>query len=295
MLLVTTKGPLSTNELEFSLIADYAGSCDYTLHAVYVGNQSSRAQYEHIAFVAMDGTTLRARMLTPKDNAQTSYPTIMYFHDISQGPRGWAHLTRWVALGYRVVMLEQRLWSHDIASCGGGQFLTLIKDSVLTFELICRLPQTKTTHIAVVGEGTGAGLALDLAGIMGCRVAKLALLNPCPTNIRHAWQTDASAPIYAGIHRYFRYTDPQALQADKLFEQLAKIDCMTYAPQVVAPTLFGIGQLGQEAQVAALEALYNLLGSANKKLVSYPKWGYERINDFEDEILQFIHFERKDS
>lgn len=286
-------------------LADYAAKCDYSCCTVSVGSQSPLAHYEQLRFKALDGVELVVRMLTPKtalhagspqaDSLHTNYPTVLYFHDMNQGPRGWTHLTRWIALGYRVVMLEQRLWSHDIAFDGGAQFWTLIQDAILTFELVCRLPQTKTTQLALVGEGTGAGLALDLAGIMGSRVAKLAVLNPCPTDLQTAWQTCATIPVYAGIHRHFRHTDPQATQADTLFKQLAPLDCMTYAPQVTAETLFGIGQLGQEDQVSSLEKLYNLVGSTHKQLVSYPKWGYERINDFEDEILQFMHFERTHS
>lgn len=303
---VSKRGLFPTHEMMLSELAKYAASCSCALTPARVGSQSSIACYEYMEFLAADCVTLFARVITPKTSNQSgtqfdehlaessAFPTILYFHDMNQGSRGWAHLTRWVALGYRVVMLEQRFWSHDIAYCDGAEFWTLLEDAVLTFELTCRLSQTDVNKIALVGEGTGAGLALDLAGIMGNRVAKLAVLNPCPASMYQAWQTNATTPIYAGIHRHFRYTDPQVIQADQLFEQLTQIDCMTYAPQVTASTLFGIGQLGQEAQVSSLEALYNLLGSTNKKLVSYPKWGYERINDFEDEVLQFIHFERKD-
>lgn len=294
MIPTNEKGLLPLQELRLKIIDEYVSSCEYVLHAAEVGACSPVARYERMEFLTPDLVTLFARVLTPKATTQTNYPTIVYFHDMNQGPRSWTHLTRWVALGYRVVMLEQRFWSHDIAYCEGAEFWTLIEDAVLTFELTCRLSQTDVNKIALVGEGTGAGLALNLAGIMGNRVAKLAVLNPCPVSMYQAWQTNATTPIYAGIHRHFRYTDPQVIQADQLFEQLTQIDCMTYAPQVTASTLFGIGQLGQEAQVSSLEALYNLLGSTNKKLVSYPKWGYERINDFEDEVLQFIHFERKD-
>ncbi|WP_028264451.1 acetylxylan esterase [Atopobium fossor] len=292
MIPANEKGLFPLQELRLKIIDEYVSSCEYTLRAAEVGAYSSVACYEHMEFLAPDMVTLFARVLTPKGTTQTNYPTIIYFHDMNQGPRSWAHLTRWVALGYRVVMLEQRFWSHDIAYCEGTEFWTLIEDAVVTFELACRLPQTNTAHIALVGEGTGAGLALDLAGIMGQRVAKLAVLNPCPTNISQAWYSNATTPVYAGIHRHFKYVDPQATHVNKLFELLTQIDCMTYAPQVTAATLFGVGQLGQEAQISSLEALYNLLGSSSKKLVSYPKWGYERINDFEDEILQFIHFER---
>ena len=301
MIPTNEKGLPSLQELRLGLIDEYASSCEYALHPAEVGTYSSVARYERMEFlasqsgVALQPGRLCARVLTPKGPTYTSYPAIVYFHDMSQGPRSWMYLTRWVGLGYRVVMLEQRFWSQDIAFCEGAEFWTLIKDAILTFELTCRLPQTNTAQIALVGEGTGAGLALDLAGIMGPRVAKLAVLNPCPTNLRYAWQTSATASVYAGIHRYFKYEDPQATQADKLFEQLVQIDCMTYAPHVTAATLFGIGQLGQETQISSLEALYKLLGSHSKKLVSYPKWGYERINDFEDEILQFIHFERNDA
>lgn len=273
---------------------------------------STVPHYGRIYLDACDGVPLTIRVVEPSvsmaSSISSSPPTVVYFHDMHTGPRSWLYLTRYCALGARVVMLDQRFCPYDLVSDEGATQAQRIEDSLLTVLVALGIAQQDaadtqaaadlaicaTQPLACIGEGTGAGFALAAASILGPRVTKLAILNPYPCDIPQAYRTHATPQIYQSLHSYLRHHEPQGAHTDDLLAQLNFLDCLSFAPDVTAATLMGVGELGQTEQLSSFDALYQKLGTSHKKLVSYPRWGYERINDFEDAILQFIHFERKE-
>ncbi len=64
------------------------------------------ADYWELTFPATDGKLLTARFLRPKQG--TPAPVVLMFHDNARRTRGWHHMTRFIALGYAVLALENR-------------------------------------------------------------------------------------------------------------------------------------------------------------------------------------------
>ena len=76
------------------------------------------ATYERLTFAAADGAELHARYVCPRGAGGADrggavaprVPTVVMTHDVTCGPRGWHHLTRFAAIGHAVVELERRPW-----------------------------------------------------------------------------------------------------------------------------------------------------------------------------------------
>lgn len=108
------------------------------------------ATYQTLRFAALDGRELTARYVAPK--AGDMLPCVVMFHDVTCPPRGWHHLTRFVAPGHAVVELENRAWSGDVTE--GWQegpaalaFTRLIEDALVCACVARDLPRTDPAHL----------------------------------------------------------------------------------------------------------------------------------------------------
>lgn len=72
------------------------------------------------------------------------------------------------------------------------------------------------------------------------------------------------------------------------FEALGYLDCANFAPMVKCGFLMGIGLMDRFSPPLAQAAVYNRV-PGRKRLPTYPKYGHEKINSFENELLKFLY------
>lgn len=255
-----------------------------------VGLDSPMATYRQLAFPGTDSRMLTARYVAPK--REGAVPTAVMFHDFGRGPRGWFHLTRFVAMGYAVVELESRIWSGSVCEgweCGptGLAFAQVIDDALIATNVALGLPKTDPSHVVSWGEGLGAALAIDVAALVPA-VGKVAACNPLPADFEAAWQQNARKSLYAGLVSHFRVCDPRGERAQELFRVLDYVDTVNFSQGLATDLLLGTGLMNDTSFVPGQFAIFNR-APCPKRHVRYPKWGHERINDFEDEVLRFLH------
>ena len=248
------------------------------------------ATYQTLRFAALDGRELTARYVAPK--AGDMLPCVVMFHDVTCPPRGWHHLTRFVAPGHAVVELENRAWSGDVTE--GWQegpaalaFTRLIEDALVCACVARDLPRTDPAHLVAWGEGLGGGLALDVASLVPGFV-KCAALNPLPADFRCVFEESGCGLLYRGLTDHFRACDPTGAHAEELFGVLDYVDTANFARGLGAELLLGTALMDTAATPASQFAIVNQVPGPKRHL-TYPKWGHDRVNAFEDQLLQFLH------
>lgn len=233
-----------------------AAAPGYTCRDEIFGNLA--AVYQCIGYTASDGTALTARYLRPAGAGKCR--TLLYFHDLGRGVRGWHHMTRFVALGFAVLAPQGRPapqnWAQSAHSTDALAQLWLVQryaDVAAALVVAQALPQTDTARLAAVGEGFGAAQAVAAAALAG-QGAHCAALHPFPMDLP---------------------------------AEFALADALHFAPLLQKPLLLGTALLDKTAPPAPQYALYNRAVCGKKHLV-YPKYEHERINFFEDAMLPFL-------
>ena len=146
--------------------ADRAADCAMEMKPVAF--HSPAAEYYELHLTAEDGAVLYARYICPM--GEKKVPTVLMFHDHGRGIRGWHHMTRFVALGYAVVALENRFIQIDVtadaeAGPDGIAAVKMVSDALTMAQAVRKLPRTDRARLITWGEGLGAGLAIDVAAI----------------------------------------------------------------------------------------------------------------------------------
>lgn len=263
------------------------------------------ATYERLTFAAVDGTVLHARYVCPRGAGGADrggagaprVPTVVMTHDVTCGPRGWHHLTRFAAIGNAVVELERRPWSGDV--CAGWeqgpaalQMTRLIEDMARTAQAAASLPRTDVARLSAWGEGLAGALAIDAAAALDAcdgtvRLRRVAALNPMPADVRATWEAGGSRLVYAGVRDHFRVEDPTAAQAAALFSALDYVDAANMATLLRGSLLLGTSLMDDAALPQSQYAVFNR-APGEKRHITYPKWGHERVNDFEDALMAYL-------
>lgn len=248
-----------------------------------------RGRYQELTFTAVDGARLTARYLCPTSGGRV--PTVLAFHDFDRPVRGWHHLTRFLALGYAVLALQNRTAFPDVSGGWRGapealELTALFSDALTAAHVALSLPHTDPSRLAVWGDGLGGGLALAVAALFQENVTKCAVLNPLPADFRLA--AESGSVFYAGIHTHFRFEDARRQEEDAFFEALDDVDCVRFAPMLACDLLMGTALMDPVSPPAAQRAVFKG-ASCKKRLLVYPKHAHERVNAFEDELLAFLH------
>jgi len=258
--------------------AHRAAGCEVSLNPVELGNPCAR--YAELELPGMDGEPICARLVVPA--GEGPHPATLMFHDANRGVRGWHHMTRFVALGYAVAALQNRAGVKDVLApeplaVGDGlgvamrvptcpepipvgrelppaaadAFEATLDDALVLAGVLSRLEGFDATEVVTWGEGLGAGLALSVASLVGARAA--CALNPLPA---------------------------------ALAEPSARADVALIAQGLACPVLMGTCALDLQASRQAQDAL--AAGLADVRRIVYPRYGHERVNAFEDEMLSFL-------
>lgn len=266
------------------------------------------ATFKRIIFASTDQTQLSARVILPatasaaelttavealpaaEPSATTELPAVVLFSDLGRGVRSWLHLLRFSALGMPVVALEARpceaslkdawrgvLTAEELArtlinpdDAASSTLKQLIDDALVTTAVASRfLGRTTVTW----GEGLGGSQALFAAALLPKEVSATMALNPLFADNA----TTLRAHVGCG----------DTPQSDAAIDAVGLLDSACAAELVRVPALIGTALLDQSAPTEGTFALYNRL-PGQKEMRVYPKYGHERINQFENEQINYL-------
>ena len=254
------------------------------------------ATFKHITFVSTDQTQLSARVILPagasaaEPSVTTELPAVVLFSDLGRGVRSWLHLLRFSALGLPVVALEARscepqlkdawrgaLSAEELAhalinpdDAASSTLKQLIDDALVATSVASRfLGHTTVTW----GEGLGGSQALFAAALLPKEVSATMALNPLFADNA----TTLRSVVGCG----------DTPQSDAAIDAVGLLDGACAAELVRVPTLIGTALLDQCAPTEGTFALYNRL-PGQKEMRVYPKFGHERINQFENEQINYL-------
>ena len=275
---------------------------------VELPSATQAATFKRITFTSTDQTQLSARVVLPAGasvaeplaaselsasaelSASSKLPAVVLFSDLGRGVRSWLHLLRFSALGMPVVALEARpcqaslkdawrgaLTAEELAralinpdDAASSTLKQLIDDALVTTAVASRfLGRTTVTW----GEGLGGSQALFAAALLPKAVSATMALNPLFADNA----TTLRAHVGCG----------DTLQSDAAIDAVGLLDSACAAELVRVPALIGTALLDQSAPTEGTFALYNRL-PGQKEMRVYPKYGHERINQFENEQINYL-------
>ena len=277
-------------------------------NVVELPSATQTATFKRITFISTDQTQLSARVILPatasaaelttavealpaaEPSATTGLPAVVLFSDLGRGVRSWLHLLRFSALGLPVVALEARpceaqlkdawrgaLTAEELAcalinpdDAASSMLKQLIDDALVTTAVTSRfLGRTTVTW----GEGLGGSQALFAAALLPRAVIATMALNPLFADNA----TTLRAHVGCG----------DTPQSDAAIDAVGLLDSACAAELVRVPALIGTALLDQSAPTEGTFALYNRL-PGQKEMRVYPKYGHERINQFENEQINYL-------
>lgn len=275
---------------------------------VELPSATQAATFKRITFTSTDQTQLRARVILPAGvsvaeplaatelsapaelSASAKLPAVVLFSDLGRGVRSWLHLLRFSALGMPVVALEARPCEALLKDAWRGTFTAeelaralinpddaasstlkqLIDDALVTTAFVSRfLGRTTVTW----GEGLGGSQALFAAALLPKAVSTTMALNPLFADNATTLRTVVGCG--------------DTPQSDAAIDAVGLLDSACAAELVHVPALIGTALLDQSAPTEGTFALYNRL-PGQKQMRVYPKYGHERINQFENEQINYL-------
>ena len=275
---------------------------------VELPSATQAATFKRITFTSTDQTQLRARVILPAGvsvaeplaaselsasaelSASSKLPAVVLFSDFGRGVRSWLHLLRFSALGLPVVALEARscepqlkdawrgaLTAEELAhalinpdDAASSTLKQLIDDALVAASVASRfLGRTTVTW----GEGLGGSQALFAAALLPKEVSATMALNPLFADNATTLRTVVGSG--------------DTPQSDAAIDAVGLLDSACAAELVRVPALIGSALLDQCAPTEGTFALYNRL-PGQKEMRVYPKFGHERINQFENEQINYL-------
>lgn len=263
---------------------------------VELPSATQTATFKRITFISTDQTQLSARVVLPAAAsaaelpATTELPAVVLFSDFGRGARSWLHLLRFSALGLPVVALEARPCEPQLKDAWRGTFTAeelahalinpddaasstlkqLIDDALVTTAVASRFLERTTV---IWGEGLGGSQALFTAALLPKEVSATMALNPFFADNATTLRTVVGCG--------------DTPQSDAAIDAVGLLDSACAAELVRVPALIGTALLDQSAPTEGTFALYNRL-PGQKEMRVYPKFGHERINQFENEQINYL-------
>ncbi|MBF4802590.1 MAG: acetylxylan esterase [Lancefieldella parvula] len=257
---------------------------------VELPSATQTATFKRITFTSTDQTQLCARVILPAGVSAAKLPAVVLFSDLGRGVRSWLHILRFSALGLPVVALEARpceaslkdawrgaLTAEELAralinsdDAASSTLKQLIDDALVTTAVASRfLGRTIVTW----GEGLGGSQALFTAALLPKAVSATMALNPLFADNATTLRTHVGCG--------------DTPQSDAVIDAVGLLDSACAAELVRVPALIGTALLDQSAPTEGTFALYNRL-PGQKEMRVYPKYGHERINQFENEQINYL-------
>lgn len=275
---------------------------------VELPSATQAATFKRITFTSTDQTQLRARVILPAGvsvaeplaatelsapaelSASAKLPAVVLFSDLGRGVRSWLHLLRFSALGLPVVALEARPCEASLKDAWRGALTAeelaraLINPDDAASSTLKQLIDDALVTTAVASRFLGRTVITWGEGLAGSQALFAAALLP-----KAAIATMALNPLFADNATTLRTVVGcgDTPQSDAAIDAVGLLDSACAAELVRVPALIGTALLDQSAPTEGTFALYNRL-PGQKEMRVYPKYGHERINQFENEQINYL-------
>lgn len=207
------------------------------------------ARYSEVSF-ELGNDVVHARLIEPVGRARVSelVPLCLMFHDIDRPVRGWHHMTRFAAMGYAVLALDDDVIGADDLEQGiaSPAFTERVRWGRAIAKVARDLDGIDPDRIFAWGEGLGGGVALAVSALDGQGLACTAIANPLPGGLE-ALSSRVRGSVLMGTSLMDAVSDPK----------------------------------GQFAVFNGLEC--------DRRHIIYAKYAHERINAFENEVVDFFN------
>ena len=207
------------------------------------------ARYSEVSF-ELGEDVVHARLIEPTGSARTSerVPLCLMFHDVDRPVRGWHHMTRFAAMGYAVLALDEDAAGVSDLRQGVASpaFAKRVRWGCAMAKVARDLDGIDPDRIFAWGEGLGAGIALAVSALDEQGLACTAIANPLPGGLE-ALSSRVRGSVLMGTSLMDAVSDPK----------------------------------GQFAVFNGLEC--------DRRHIIYAKYAHERINAFENEVVDFFN------
>ena len=207
------------------------------------------ARYSEVSF-ELGEDVVHARLIEPTGSARTSerVPLCLMFHDVDRPVRGWHHMTRFAAMGYAVLALDEDAVGVSDLQQGAASpaFAKRVCWGCAMAKVARDLDGIDPDRIFAWGEGLGGGIALAVSALDEQGLACTAIANPLPGGLE-ALSSRVRGSVLMGTSLMDTVSDPK----------------------------------GQFAVFNGLEC--------DRRHIIYAKYAHERINAFENEVVDFFN------
>lgn len=203
------RGNASADVSELEVAASDLEVCGPTVTAIDFANPCAR--YSEVSFELGDHA-VHARLIEPVGRARVSerVPLCLMFHDIDRPVRGWHHMTRFAAMGYAVLALDDDVAGADDLQRGiaSPAFVERVRWGCALAKVARNLDGVDSDRIFAWGEGLGGGVALAVSALDERDLACTAVANPIPGGLE-ALSSRVRGSVLMGTSLMDAVSDPK--------------------------------------------------------------------------------------
>lgn len=229
-----------------------------------------------LGFPGFAADPVHAWLIAP-EGAERPLPVVVEFLGYNGG-RGLPHeRLAWASAGYAHVVMDTRgqgspfssgavtsdphgsgptvpgYLTRGIETPEGYYFRRVFTDAVRCVDAVAEIPWIDADRIVLTGTSQGGGITLAAAGILGDRVAGVAVDVPFLCHIERAITITDRDP-YAEISRYLA---TQRGQLETVLRTLSYVDGANHAVRATAPALFSVGLFDSVCPPSTVFAAHN--------------------------------------
>ena len=169
------------------------------------------ARYSEVSF-ELGEDVVHARLIEPTGSARTSerVPLCLMFHDVDRPVRGWHHMTRFAAMGYAVLALdEDAVGVSDLRQgVASPAFAKRVRWGCAMAKVARDLDGIDPDRVFAWGVGLGGGIALAVSALDEQGLACTAIANPLPGGLE-ALSSRVCGSVLMGTSLMDAVSDPK--------------------------------------------------------------------------------------
>ena len=209
-------------------------------------------------------------------NAPGKYPVIIdymgynaptFYFDPSERPE---------CIEYLVSIREQGLFrtpearwiDEGLASKEGYYYRGAFADARRAVDFVASLDKADTTRIVARGESQGGALTF-VAAALDSRIKAIAPAVPFLGDYR-----DYGRIVWWPVHEVLEQADSDGIPYEQLYQMLTYFDVKNFAPRITCPVYMAFGLQDPTCPPHTNFAIYNNLGSTNKRYFCVPTCGH---------------------
>ena len=164
---------------------------------------------------------------------------------------------------------QDRWIDRGLASKEEFYYRGAFADAVRAIDFVASLEQADTSRIVAFGESQGGALTFAAAAL-DKRLKAVAPSVPFLGDYQ-----DYARIVWWPVHEVFQAADAEGISREDLFEMLKYFDIKNFAPSVTCPVYMSFGLQDPTCPPHTNFAIYNNLGTADKRYLCVPTCGHE--------------------